>query len=237
MIRDPALIAREVRVDAGGRTVLRRASMTVARGSIHAVVGPNGAGKSTLLRALLGELPHRGEIRWMPRGSGVVGYVPQFLKTDPSLPLSVLDFLRLNLDRRPLLLPPRRRLRDIIDARLEEVGAGHLARRPLAVLSGGELRRVLIAQALVPTPELLLMDEPTANLDDASQRWLAALLEGLVADGITVIMVVHDAELVTRLADAVTRLDASGATVSVATETGNIGEHGTLELPARGVRP
>ncbi|MEQ1871860.1 MAG: ATP-binding cassette domain-containing protein, partial [Vicinamibacterales bacterium] len=155
-----------------GQALLDDLSFSVARHHLHVVVGPNGAGKSTLLSAILGQLPFVGRIRLNWNGSGAIGYVPQSFAVDPTLPVTVADFLALTRQRRPICLGLSARTRETVQRLLHRVGLPDLAHRPLAVLSGGELRRVLLAHALDPEPELLLLDEPTAGLDDASAGWL-----------------------------------------------------------------
>jgi zinc transport system ATP-binding protein len=182
--------------------------LQVKRGSIHAVVGPNGAGKSTLLSAILGQIPFDGRIvlNWI--GSGAIGYVPQSFAVDPTLPVTVADFLALTRQRRPVCLGVTRHARREIARLLARVGLTGLEERPLAVLSGGELRRVLLAHALDPEPELLMMDEPTAGLDEAAVRILEEILVDSRRIGrLTVLMVSHDLDQVRRIADRVTVLD------------------------------
>jgi zinc transport system ATP-binding protein len=183
-------------------------SLHVARGRLHVIVGPNGAGKSTLLSAVLGLIPFEGRILLNWQRSGTIGYVPQSFAVDPTLPVTVEDFLALTRQRRPVCLGLSAATRRRVAGLLERVGLAGLNRRPLAVLSGGELRRVLLAHALDPEPELLILDEPTSGLDEASGRWLEGTLTTIKAQGhITVLMVSHDLEQVRRVADQVTVLD------------------------------
>ncbi len=183
-------------------------SLRVRRGSLHAIVGPNGAGKSTLLSALLGEIAFTGRIVINWTESGVAGYVPQSFAVDPTLPVTVEDFLALTRQRRPVCLGIKASTRRQVGRLLERVGLAGLERRPLAVLSGGELRRVLLAHALDPEPELLVLDEPSSGLDESAARWLEETLLGIKRAGqTTVLMVSHDLEQVRRLADRVTVLD------------------------------
>ena len=182
-------------------------SLRVQRGSIHVLVGPNGAGKSTLISAILGLIPFDGRIAMTWTGTGTIGYVPQSFAVDPTLPVTVEDFLALTRQRRPVCLGVTKAARQAIAGLLDRVGLPGLESRPLAVLSGGELRRVLLAHALDPRPELLLLDEPTAGLDEAAVKILDDLLLGLKRSGTTVFMVSHDLEQVRRLADVVTTLD------------------------------
>jgi zinc transport system ATP-binding protein len=180
----------------------------VRRGSIHVIVGPNGAGKSTLLSAVLGQIPFDGRIAMNWIGAGTIGYVPQSFAVDPTLPVTVADFLALTRQRRPVCLGLTRPARLAIARLLDRVGLAGLERRPLAVLSGGELRRVLLAHALDPEPELLLLDEPTAGLDESAVQILDEILLASKRTGhTTVLMVSHDLEQVRRVADRVTVLD------------------------------
>jgi zinc transport system ATP-binding protein len=182
--------------------------LSVRRGSIHVLVGPNGAGKSTLLSAILGQIAFDGRIALNWRGAGTIGYVPQTFAVDPTLPVTVADFLALTRQRRPVCLGVTRATRLTIARLLDRVGLGGLEPRPLAVLSGGELRRVLLAHALDPEPELLLLDEPTAGLDESAVQILDEILRTSKRTGeITVLMVSHDLEQVRRVADRVTVLD------------------------------
>src|SRR5262249_41351971 len=135
-------------------------------------------------------------------------YVPEALPIDPSLPVAVEDFRALTRQRRPVCLGISRRTRRAIAELVARVGLSGLERRPLAVLSGGELRRVLLAHALDPEPELLILDEPGSGLDEASARWLEETLQALKrARRTTILMVSHDLDRVRRLADRVTLLD------------------------------
>jgi zinc transport system ATP-binding protein len=188
--------------------LLDEVKLRVRRSSIHVLVGPNGAGKSTLLSAILGQIPFDGRIALNWRGSGAIGYVPQSFAVDPTLPVTVADFLALTRQRRPVCLGLTRTSRLAISRLLDRVGLGGLERRPLAVLSGGELRRVLLAHALDPEPELLLLDEPTAGLDESAVQILDEILLTSKRTGqTTVLMVSHDLEQVRRVADRVTVLD------------------------------
>lgn len=197
-----------VTVRRGREAILEDISIEVARGSIHLVVGPNGAGKSTLLTAALGQTAFTGRIvaRWA--GTGAIGYVPQGFAVDRTLPVTVADFLALTRQRMPICLGIGGATRARIATLLERVGLADFSNRPLSVLSGGELRRVLLAHALDPLPELLILDEPAAGLDAAASRWLEEMLVSVRnTDGVTVLMVSHDLEQARRIADRVTLLD------------------------------
>jgi zinc transport system ATP-binding protein len=205
---DPLVEIDEVTIRRQREVLLDRVSLRVTRASLHVIVGANGAGKSTLLSAVLGFIPFDGRIAFNWQGGGAIGYVPQTFPIDPTLPVTVEDFLALTRQRRPVCLGVGRHARARIAVLLARVGLTGLERRPLAVLSGGELRRVLLAHALDPEPELLILDEPASGLDEISARWLDEVLAEMKGDRrSTIVMVSHDRDRVRRLADRVTRLD------------------------------
>jgi zinc transport system ATP-binding protein len=207
---DPAALLEidRVTVTRHHEALLDDVSLRVQRGSVHVIMGPNGAGKSTLLSAILGLIAFDGRIAMNWVAAGTIGYVPQSFAVDPTLPVTVADFLALTRQRRPVCLGVTRSARVAIARLLDRVGLPGLGDRPLAVLSGGELRRVLLAHALDPEPELLILDEPTAGLDDSAVRILDDILLTSKHSGrTTVLMVSHDAEQVRRVADRVTVLD------------------------------
>jgi zinc transport system ATP-binding protein len=205
--RAPLLEVRDLEVRSGGAALLEGVSLTVERGALHVLLGPNGAGKSTLLAAILGQVAFAGRIlaRW--RGDGRIGLVPQSFTVDRTLPVTVADFLALTRQRRPVCLGIAAATRRQVAELLERAGLAGAEDKPLAVLSGGELRRVLLAHALDPLPELLLLDEPASGLDEQAVLRLERLLAGLCRDqGVTVLMVTHDVAQARRLADHVTVL-------------------------------
>ncbi|MGH8486733.1 MAG: ATP-binding cassette domain-containing protein, partial [Pseudomonas sp.] len=157
-----ALIRLEqVGVAFSGQAVLDSIDLAVEPGQIVTLIGPNGAGKTTLVRAVLGLLkPHTGSVWRKPRLR--IGYMPQKLQVDATLPLSVLRFLRLvpGVDRAAAL------------SALQEVGAEQVIDSPIQTISGGEMQRVLLARALLREPELLVLDEPVQGVDVAGQAEL-----------------------------------------------------------------
>ncbi len=196
-----------------GQTLLAGVSMNVERGTIHALVGPNGAGKSTLIAALLGQIGFSGRVRCHFRGSGRIGFVPQAFAVDRTLPVTVEEFLAMSRQRMPICFGVRAATRARTGALLDRVGLGALARRRLGALSGGELRRVLFANAVDPVPELLILDEPGSGLDEESAKRLEEALAELRSGAeVTVLMVSHDAAQVRRLADRITELRPGGTT-------------------------
>jgi zinc transport system ATP-binding protein len=198
---EAAVVFEDVTVVLGGVTVLEHVTATVPRGGCTAIVGPNGAGKTTLLLALLGQVPCRGAVRFPgePRGARPrIGYVPQRLAFDRGLPMSVMDFMVMGAQRRPLWFGRRRVHRDRARELLAAVKTGELERRALGALSGGELQRVLLALALQQSPDLLVLDEPAAGVDFQGEHVFCELLEALrKARGFTQLMVSHDLPTVT----------------------------------------
>jgi zinc transport system ATP-binding protein len=206
---DPPLVEIEgLTIRHHREAIVDAVSLRVPRGALHIIVGPNGGGKSTLLRAMLGQLGFDGRIALNWRAGGAIGYVPQTFPVDPTLPVTVEDFLALTRQRRPVCLGVSRATHTRVGGLLSKVGLEGLEKRPLAVLSGGELRRVLLAHALDPEPELLILDEPAGGLDDAASKGLERALTTMKRESnATVVMVSHDFDQVRRLADRVTLLD------------------------------
>jgi zinc transport system ATP-binding protein len=206
----PLLEISGLTVSHGREVLLSNVSFSVQRGTLHALVGPNGAGKTTLLSAILGQSPFAGRITANWAHSARIGYVPQAFHVDRSLPVTVSDFLALTRQYRPVCFGVTPPAAQRISRLLDRIGLVGFERRPLSVLSGGELRRVLLANALDPLPELLLLDEPAAGLDEAAARWLDETLVSLKGD-VTIVMVSHDSEQVRRVADRVTVVERARA--------------------------
>jgi zinc/manganese transport system ATP-binding protein len=170
-----ALTVDGVSVRLGGREVLHDVRFSIKPGEFVGLIGSNGAGKTTLLRVILGLLPPAaGKARV---GRAGVGYVPQKIQLDPDMPLRARDLVGLGLDGHRFGIPlPSRSRRALVDEMLRAVDAGHLGGARVGNLSGGEQQRILIAHALISRPGLLLLDEPLANLDIASEQEVVALL-------------------------------------------------------------
>jgi zinc/manganese transport system ATP-binding protein len=208
----------------GGREIWSDVSMSVAAGEFVALLGPNGVGKSTLLKAVLGlQALSAGQIDVLGSAPGrantQIGYLPQRHGFDAGTRLRGRDLVRLGLDGArwgvPLPIPTRaaaQRRRDgrrRIDEVIEQVGAQAYAHRPIGRLSGGEQQRLLIAQALVRSPKLLILDEPFDSLDLANQSSAAALLQRLCRDqGVAVLLVAHDVNPLLAYLDEVVYLAA-----------------------------
>jgi len=177
--------------------VLQDLNLQVGSGDFLAVLGPNGGGKTTLLKLILGLLaPDRGTIRVFgmtpQQAMGRIGYVPQHAATQPSFPITVLEVTLMGLKsaRRPGF-GYRKKDKDRALAALERVGMADLAQRRMDALSGGQRQRALVARALAGEPDLLIFDEPTANIDPQGKLCLYELLATL-KEGITIIIVSHD---------------------------------------------
>ena len=202
----PLLTLSHVGVVRGSRPVLTDVTAAIGRGQTTAVVGLNGSGKSTLLRTLLREFPHTGRIDFRcghdhtrPQPDHI-GYVPQRLSIDPRLPLTVRDLVGLAVNRGPLFFGTGRRLKRV-QALLDQVGVGDRLDTPVDGLSGGQLQRVLLALALDPSPELLLLDEPAAGIDFQSQQGFYELIADFNrSTGVTILLVSHDLSIVSRFA-------------------------------------
>ncbi len=178
--------AQNITVTRQGKDILKDVSIDLVREDFMTVVGPNGAGKSMLLKCLMG---------FYPPDSGAIersknlktGYVPQSLLLDHRMPISAERFLTLHKTINP----------EDLRVTVHETGIEHTLEQPLAVLSGGELQRVLLARSLLGNPELLILDEPAQNLDISGQIAFYKLLQRIYAErSLTILMVSHDLHMV-----------------------------------------
>ena len=192
----------------GENRILDDVCARVPRGKFTAIVGPNGAGKTTLTLAILGQIRHTGKILFpgldeagrRPR----FGFVPQRLVFDRDIPMTVMDYLLSGLQRMPLFLGHIKRHVDRIMQYLEEVECTRLADHAFGALSGGEIQRVLLAQALLQEPDILILDEPTSGVDFKGGQICCELLRRVREKrGFTQIMISHDLATVTAHADHV----------------------------------
>jgi zinc/manganese transport system ATP-binding protein len=200
--KSPIIAVRDAAVQLGARPIWSGATMSIDAGEFIAVLGPNGSGKSTLLRLLLGLVrPSHGSVAVFGepphRGNPAIGYVPQRRTFDPDLMVRGRDLVHLGLDGHrwgfALPGPARREEHTLVDSVLALAEATPYADRPISQLSGGEQQRLLLAQALIGKPRLLLLDEPLASLDLRSQVGIVQLVNRLArAQGITVLLVAHD---------------------------------------------
>lgn len=201
-----AITLENVNVHLGGEWILRNLSFNVAIGEFMGIIGPNGAGKTTLLRVLLGMIqPQDGTVKVMGKnitsaGSSLLGYVPQSRQINPETPLQGKEFVSFGLPHkyRPWLTKQDRLL---VQEALRLTDSERYADKPIGKLSGGERQRLFLAQALLRDPKVLLLDEPTSNLDPGAQENLAAVVERVNRErGISVVFVSHDVNLISRYA-------------------------------------
>jgi zinc transport system ATP-binding protein len=202
---EPVLEVSDLSVRFGKTVVLHDLSFNVERGHALAILGPNAAGKTVLFRALIGAIPFDGTIRW---AAGThIGYVPQKLDLERDVPVTGLDFLRARaaLVVRTNSWRRKGRLREqdaTIFRALDLVGVSRpAAKEPIGTLSGGQFQRLLVAFALVGDPNVLLLDEPTAGVDEPGQERLNELVRRLQQDqGLTVLFISHELSVVYRYA-------------------------------------
>jgi len=210
-MKDSAIVARDLSAGYGGRSIWSRASFEIAAGSFTAVLGPNGSGKTTLIRMILGQLPAAsGDLlvfgRPPRRGDPAIGYVPQRSAFDPELSIRGRDFVALGMDghRWGVRISGRKQVADAVQSSIEAVGAAAYADRPLGRLSGGEQQRLLLAQAIVGGPRLLLMDEPLSYLDVRNQATIVQLITDIARKrSLTVLLIAHDVNPLLRHVDDV----------------------------------
>ncbi|MFT4547607.1 MAG: zinc transport system ATP-binding protein [Verrucomicrobiales bacterium] len=191
----------------GGPAVIEAATFEIGKRDSICVVGPNGGGKSTLLRLVLGlEKPDSGSIEVFGKppkeARSQIGYMPQYLNFDPQFPISVLDVALMGRIASGGLGPYRKSDREAALRALDDVGMADRASRPFSDLSGGQRQRVLIARALACDPDLLLLDEPTANVDQAVEAQLLDTLQTL-SKRLSILLVSHNLGFVSALVDHV----------------------------------
>ena len=204
-----------VNVVLGGNRILEQINLHIHCGQLTAVIGPNGAGKSTLLKTILGEIPFTGEIQSsMSHQKGyrdiVTGYVPQRLEFDRTSPVTTLDLFSASRSGRPIWLGHARRVKIEASDALGVVDGRHLINKRLGTLSGGQLQRVLLALALTPVPDLLLLDEPVAGLDPSGIELFYRMVSDLLKKyHMAILMISHDISAAARYADRMLFLNRS----------------------------
>jgi zinc transport system ATP-binding protein len=202
-------------VRASGETILDDVNLHIHCGELTAIVGRNGAGKTTFLRALLDEMPHTGSITFERERSAAgisvtapkkpkFGYVPQRLAVAPGSPVSVEDLVLSCVSKYPVWLPRRAKDKERVKKILSATNTQNLAERKAGDLSGGEIQRVMLALAISPLPDILLLDEPVSGVDRNGLKVFYNLVSSLRRDyDITILLVSHDLDLVARHADRV----------------------------------
>ncbi len=196
----------------GNTEILKDINLHIHCGELTAIIGPNGAGKSTLLKAILGEVKHTGRLNFLgPQGKQpnhpVIGYVPQSIQFDVGSPMNVTDLFLASLTNHPVWLGHAKAERGQTLEALSRVQAEHLANKRLGNLSGGEMQRVLLALALQPIPDLLLLDEPISGIDQRGMELFYSLVSKLREEyDLSIILISHDLGMVQKYADRVVLL-------------------------------
>jgi zinc transport system ATP-binding protein len=190
------LRVRNLSVEFDGQAVLRDVSFDVKQAESVAVIGPNGSGKTVLLKSLLGLIPYAGEVLWM---TGVtIGYVPQKIQADRSLPLTARNLL----ESKARVIG--RSVADIEEAIARAGLSSDVVAKQVGNLSGGQFQRTLIALALLGLPKIVLLDEPTASIDEPGEERIFALIHHLqVQEGLSFVVASHDLSFVYQYANRV----------------------------------
>ncbi|MBQ8579358.1 MAG: metal ABC transporter ATP-binding protein [Oscillospiraceae bacterium] len=196
----------------GGEHILENVNMHVHCGEMVAIIGPNGAGKSTLLKSILGQQEYEGVIAFSSPGERSrkmrIGYVPQSPAFDPSDPLSVADLFACCMSKRPAFLGLGKAMRDKVLDCLDRVHATDLIDKRVGTLSGGELQRVLLALALEPLPNILILDEPLSGVDVEGMETLMDMLDEIRRTyDLSIVMTTHDFSSLARYADQAILID------------------------------
>ena len=196
----------------GGDCILSNLNLHVHCGELVALIGPNGAGKSTFLKAVLGQRDYEGVIAFSEPGQRSkkprIGYVPQSPAFDPSDPVSVADLFACCMSRRPAFLGLGKSMRALVLECLERVHGEELIDKRVGTLSGGELQRVLLALALEPMPNILILDEPLSGVDVEGMETLMDMLDEIRKNfDLSILMTTHDFSLLPRYANQVVLID------------------------------
>ena len=197
----------------GSEAIISGVNMEFHCGELTALIGKNGSGKTTLIKAILGERPHTGKITYLDHEDGKIkklttGYVPQQLSFDKSSPVSVLDFMAAAASKRPVWLGHKKRMRQAVLERLEDFSIGHIIDRPIGDLSGGELQRVLLAMAIDPLPDLLILDEPVSGVDiNGLDMFYKKVSELRHKYHMAILLVSHDLSLIKSYVDRIVLMD------------------------------
>ena len=196
----------------GTDSILKDVNLHVHCGEMVALIGPNGAGKSTFLKAVLGQIEHEGIIAFSEPGQRSkkprIGYVPQSPAFDPSDPVSVSDLFSCCMSKRPAFFGLSKSMRATVLDCLERVHGEDLIDKRVGTLSGGELQRVLLALALEPMPNILILDEPLSGVDIEGMENLMEMLDEIRKNyDLSILMTTHDFSMLNRYADQVVLID------------------------------
>lgn len=204
MIKGIQIEIKNLSLNLGNTHILNNINLLIKRGEINCIVGPNGGGKTSLIRCILGQVPYDGKIYLEYEENKKIGYVPQFIEFERSLPITVEDFLMLCYQITPAFLGVTKKNKSYFDEILTEVGLQDKRKRLLGNLSGGELQRLLLAQAINPRPNLLILDEPFSGIDAIGEEYFMKVIKKLKKEGITILWIHHNIKQVREMADTVT---------------------------------
>ena len=198
-------------VSAGGSPILEHIDLHMHCGQLVALIGPNGAGKSTLIQAILGQREYSGKITFHDASGKEsklrIGYVPQSPQFARGDPISVMDLFTCCIYKRPAFLRPTKAMREKVLACLKNVHGESLIDKKIGSLSGGELQRVLLALALEPVPDILILDEPLSGVDAEGIHQLLTMLDEIRTKfDLSILMVTHDFAMLSRYVDKVVLL-------------------------------
>lgn len=200
-----------ISVKRGTKQILKNVNIHIHCGKLTVIIGKNGAGKSTLLKAILGEIPHEGDIIFKSKNEEEkkirIGYVPQKLDLENS-PITVYDMVASYSSNCPVFLYKSKALYEKIKEHLKAFGAETLIDRKVNRLSGGELQRVMLALAMMSKPDLLILDEPISGIDkNGKEQFYKKIYELKKSNDMAIILVSHDFEYVKKYADSVILLN------------------------------
>ena len=206
------LRVQNLSVKIGSDAILKDIDLHVHCGELIALIGPNGAGKSTLLKAILGQQEYDGVISFSVPGQRTrkakIGYVPQSPSFDPGDPVTVADLFACCMSKRPAFIGVSKKMRNKVLVCLERVHGEELIDKRVGALSGGELQRVLLALALEPIPNILILDEPLSGVDVEGMETLMDMLDEIRRNyDLSILMTTHDFGMLPRYADQVVLID------------------------------
>ena len=196
-------------VTKGKLEILKDINLHFHCGDLTAIIGPNGAGKTTLLKAILDEIEHTGTLKFLNEEGHnnekpIIGYVPQHLNFELSTPMSVMDLFAACSAKKPVWLGYSKKMIQKTTSALEKVSMAYAIDRKIGALSGGELQRVLLALALDPVPNILLLDEPVSGIDQAGIEMFYRIISQLREDyDMAIVLVSHDLQLLSQYANRV----------------------------------
>lgn len=200
-------------VKMGEQVILEDVNLHIHCGTLTAIIGKNGAGKSTLIKAMLGDIPHEGNIEFKDREDGKIqklkiGYVPQSMNIEKNTPISVYDMIASYQSNFPVFLKKSRKLYEEIKESLKVFEVDYLINKQVCNLSGGELQRVLLSMAIMDEPNLLLLDEPVSGIDQNGMELFYKTIDYLKKNfDLAVVLISHDLDYVKEYADKVILLE------------------------------